>query len=46
MQPDNDYKLELPEGASEAEAAVGQYKKGMTFIDFHKATLAKYYGDY
>jgi len=43
MQPDNDFELKIPEGRDVKQAAVGQYKAGQTFADFHMATVSNYY---
>jgi len=44
MQPNFDYKLAPPEGIKAQDVAVGQFKEGMTFGDFGKATIQFYYG--
>jgi len=43
MQPNWDYKLNVPEGVKADDMAVGQYKDGMTFGEFGKATINFYY---
>jgi hypothetical protein len=43
MQPDNDVELKVPEGVDVKEAAVGRYKPGQTFADFHTVTVENYY---
>jgi len=45
MQPNFDYKLAAPDGMTIADTAVGQFKNGMTFGEFGKATIQFYYGD-
>jgi len=45
MQPNSDYKLDVPEGVKIEDVAVGQYKAGQTFGDFGKATINFYYGE-
>jgi len=45
MQPDNDFLMKLPEGTDIKKVAVPQYKQGMTFADFHKATITSYYSE-
>jgi len=44
MQPNFDFVLNPPEGVSVDSVAVGQYKAGMDFGEFGKATIAHYYG--
>jgi len=43
MQPNYDFVLEPPSGVDPSSVAVGQYKKGMDFGEFGKATIAGYY---
>ena len=43
MQPDNNVVMRLPEGSDESKVEVGQYTRDMTFAEFNKATIAKYY---
>jgi len=43
MQPNYDYVIAPPEGVADEVVAVGQFKKGMDFGAFGKATILKYY---
>lgn len=44
MQPNFDYSLNPPKDVKVEDVAVGQYKQGMTFGEFGKATIQFYYG--
>jgi len=44
MQPNFDFMLNPPQGIAPDAVAVGQYKSGMDFGEFGKATIAHYYG--
>lgn len=46
MQPDNDSRLQAPEGTDPKEQRVGAFQSGMTFGDFARATFAKFYNPY
>jgi len=45
MQPNIDVLLEVPAGIKVEDVQVGQYKAGMTFADFAKATIDNYYSE-
>jgi len=44
MQPNFDYSLNPPKDVRHEDVAVGQYKPGMAFGEFGKATISFYYG--
>jgi isopenicillin N synthase-like dioxygenase len=45
MQPNYDYALNPPKDVRPEDVSVGQYKPGMTFGEFGKATIQFYYGE-
>jgi len=45
MQPNFDFVLKPPEGVPVEEVCVGQYRTGMDFGEFGKATIAHYYAE-
>jgi len=43
MQPAHDFALAPPSGVAVEDVAVGQFKEGMTFGEFGRATIQFYY---
>lgn len=45
MQPNHDRLMNPPDGVDDKDVAVGQWKRGMTYGEFSKATVDYYYRD-